>query len=175
MSQTSYSINIPAVSYPGQLADNMEARDVLSCLAVAAALAYGILVVRDAANVGGFDQLAAKAPSLTTDISVMGSPIGVVLADQARAQNPAVASAQYPINSAVPVLRKGRVWVSAETAMTDGANPFVRFAAGAGGSQLGAFRNDADTASAVQMSSGQALVRGTTSGAGYSVIELDLV
>lgn len=174
MAQTSYSINIPAVSYPGQIADNGQ-KDVLSALAVAAAINYGTLVVTDETNTAGFDQLAGKAPGASTDISVVGAQLGVALADQARAQNPAVATPQYPQYAAVPCLRKGRVWVLAETAMVDGANPFIRFAAGAGGTVLGSFRNSADTATAVQMAAGQAVVRGTTTGPGYCVIELDIV
>ena len=177
--QISYSINIPAVSYPGQLADGCQVKDVLSAAAFLAAMNYGTLAVTDEANTLGFDQLACKAPGLTTDISVMGAVLGVVLADQARAQNPAVPTAQYPQKSAVPCLRKGRIWVYAETAMTDGTNPFIRFGASVNGAVLGAFRNDADTVTAVdhavQMPLGQAVVRGTTTGPGYCVIELDIV
>jgi hypothetical protein len=175
MSQTAYLINIPAVSYPGQIADDSEVKDVLSAAAYAAAMVYGTLAITDETNTVGFDQLACRAPSASGDITVIGAQLGVVLADQARAQNPAVSTPQYPQFAMVPCMRKGRVWVNAETAMTDGAAPFVRFASGAGGTVLGSFRNSADTASAAQMPSTQAVVRGTTTGAGYAVIELDLV
>ena len=174
MSQTSYSINIPAVSYPGQLADDSQVKDVLSAAAFAAAINYGVLAVTDETNTLGFDQLACRVPSASTDITVVGAQLGVVLADQARAQIPAVALAQYPQFAQVSCLRQGRVWVNAETAMTDGANPFIRFATGTG-TVLGSFRNSADTATAAQLAAGQAVVRGTTSGAGFAVIELDLV
>jgi hypothetical protein len=174
MSQTSYSINIPAVSYPGQRADNGEVKDVLSAAAFLAAMVYGTLAVTDETNTAGFDELACRAPSASGDITVVGKQLGVVLADQARAQNPAVANPVYPQYAAVSCLRLGRVWVNAETAMADGANPFVRFAAGAGGSILGNYGNTADTASAVQMAAGQQVVRGTTSGAGFAVIELNI-
>lgn len=175
MAQTSYAINIPAVSYPGQIADDSNVKDVLSAAAFAAALAYGILAVTDETNTLGFDQLAARSPSASGDITVVGAQLGVVLADQARAQNPAFTIPTYPQFAAVPCMRAGRVWVLAETAMADGANPFIRFAAGAGGTVLGSFRNSADTATAVQMAAGQAVVRGTTTAAGYAVIELDIV
>lgn len=175
MPQTSYSINIPAVSYPGQPYDISWLKDVSTGMAFAAAMNYGTLAVTDETNTTGVDSIAIKAPALTTDISVMGAVAGVVIADQGRAQNPAVATAQYPQFAAVPVMRVGRIWVSAETAMVDGASPFWRFAAGGGGSILGSARNSADTASAVQMPSGQAVVRGTTTGAGFAVIELAIV
>lgn len=174
MSQTSYSINIPAVSYPGQVADDSMVKDVLSAVAVAAAMNFGILAVTDESNTSGFDQLACKAPALTTDISVVGAQLGLVIANQAIPQNPAVVNPQYPQFYAVPCMRKGRAWVLAETAMADGLNPFIRFTVN-GALYVGNFRNDADTGKAVQMASGQAVMRGTTTGAGYAVVELDIV
>jgi hypothetical protein len=176
MGQTSYSINIPAVAYPGQLAD-LGKKDILTALAVAASIVYGTLVVTDESNTAGFDQLAGKAPAVSTDITVMGAQMGIAIADQARAQDPSVANPVYPRYSAVSVLRQGRIWVLAETGLADGSNPFVRFTAN--GSFVpgvaGAFRSDADSAKAAQLSSGQAVVRGTTSAAGYAVIEINLV
>ena len=174
MSQTSYSINIPAVSYPGQMADNMEARDVLSAIAFLAAIVFGTLVVTDEANTTDFTNIAGKAPALTTDVSVVGTQLGVALAMQALPQNPAVANPSYPQGYAVSCLRKGRVWVNAETAMADGSNPFVRFTAN-GLLYPGNFRADADAGKAVQMAVGQAVMRGTTAAAGFAVLELDLV
>lgn len=171
--QTSYSIDIPAVSYPGQIADAMQDSDILSALAVAAALPYGVFVCHDLANMGGFDSLAVKVPASSNDVTVAGSLMGVVLADQARAQDPSVAVATYPINSCVPVARKRRVWVLSETAVVDGAPVFVRFATGGGGSQKGAVRADADTASAAQAPN--CCFRGTYAAPGYVVVELNLV
>jgi hypothetical protein len=172
--QTSYSIDLPAVSYPGQLADDSQVKDVLSALAVAAAIAYGVLAVSDDSNGAGFDQLACKVPAASASITTVGAQLGVVLADQARAQDPSVAYPQFPQYSGVPCLRKGRVWVNAETAMADGLNPFIRFASGTG-TLLGSFRDDADSTTAVQMAAGQAVMRGTTSAAGYAVVEMNLV
>lgn len=173
MSQTSYAINIPAVSFPGAPADN-GFKDILSAVAVAAALPYGILAVGDSTNTVGFDQLASRAPAASSDITA-GNLLGVVVADQARAQNPGVSSAQYPQFAAVPHMRKGRIWVYAETAMADGSLPYIRFAAGAGGTVPGSFRNSADTATAAQPPAGSMIVRGTTTAAGYCCIELDIV
>lgn len=174
MGQTSYSINIPAVAYPGQMADNMEARDVLSAIAFLAPIIFGTLVVTDEANTGGFDALAGKAPGAAGDITTMGAQLGVALAMQAIAQNPAVANPQYPQGYAVSCVRKGRVWVNAETAMVDGSNPFIRYTAN-GALYVGNFRNDADAGKAAVMPAGQAIMRGTTAAAGYAVVELDIV
>src|SRR4051812_39227341 len=107
--QTSYSINLPAVSYPGQPVD-IGNKDDLSALAVAAALVYGTLAVLDSSNTSDFGHIAAKAPASSGDVTTLGKPLGVVVADQGRAQNPDVANPQYPINSAVPLRRNGRIW-----------------------------------------------------------------
>lgn len=173
MSQTAYSINIPANAYPGQLVD-LGMKDILTALAVAAAITYGTLVVTDETNTTDFSQLAGKAPGLTTDVSVVGNAIGIAVANQALAQNPAVVNPVYPLNYAVPCLRQGRIWVNAETAMTDGLAPFVRFTVN-GALYVGNFRNDADSGKAVQGAITQAIVRGTTSAAGYAVIEANYV
>jgi len=71
----------------------------------------------------------------------------------------------------VPVMRQGRVWVDAEQGIAAQANPFVRFVAGAGGTVKGAWRNDADTASAVAPS-GISVFRGSA-GAGLVVLQLN--
>lgn len=170
MGQTSYSIDIPAVSYPGQIADAMRATDIKTAAAVASALPYGVCVVRDEANTGDFSKLAAKLPSTGTDVTAAGSVMGIVLADQARAQDPSVAVAQYPLNSAVSVMAVGRVWVSSETAVVDGQPVFVRVSANGPLTQLGALRADADGGHAVQLP--DAIWIGTTAAAGYAVAEL---
>ena len=105
---------------------------------------------------------------------MMGAQLGVVVADQARAQNPAVSTPQYPQYASVPLMRKGRIWVNAEQALTDGTNPYIRYTVN-GALYVGNFRADADTSKAAQLTSGQAIVRGTTTAAGYACIELDLV
>jgi hypothetical protein len=54
----------------------------------------------------------------------------------------------WPAGSMVSILRRGHIWVVTETAIAEQAQLFCRYAAGAGGSVLGAFRNDADTSTA---------------------------
>lgn len=176
--QLSYSIDISAVAYPGQLADLTGVRDILSALAVAAAIPYGVLGVHDITNGAGFDKLAVKVPALATDITALGSALGIVVADQARAQDPNVVLPTYPINSCVPLCRKGRVWVSSETANEDGDPVYARFLANGALTQLGALRNDADTTTGPVDHA--ALVpgarwRGKTTVAGYAVVAMDLV
>ncbi len=60
-------------------------------------------------------------------------------------------TADYIDGETVPVLEQGGIWVYSEEAIADRDPVFVRVAAGAGGSVLGAFRNDADSGSCVQV------------------------
>jgi hypothetical protein len=174
MSQTSYAIDTPAFSYPGQIADNSEVKDITSALAVLAPMIYGTLGVADAANTQGFDNQAVKTPAASADITTVGTPKGFVVCDQARAQDPTnPTNPQYPQNSAVPLMRQGRIALYAETALVDGSNPFIRFTAN-GALYTGNVRNDADAGKAVQMPAGYAKVIGNTTGAGFAVIELNI-
>lgn len=172
MAQTSYAINLSAVAYPGQPGD-IGRQDKTTALAVAASLPYGVLVVRDGTNTSGFN-VAGKVPALATDVTALGSILGVSIADQARPQDPSVAAAVYPINSAVPVMRYGRIWVVVEEAVNAGDQAFARFASGAGGTQLGAFRKSADTATASAVPSAYYVSSQATIG-GYAMLEVQFV
>lgn len=172
MAQTSYSINIPAVAYPGQLFD-LGAKDILSALAYAASITFGILVVTDETNTLGADNICGRAPASSGDVTGTGQVIGISVANQALPQNPAVANPVYPQYYAVPCLRQGRIWVNAESAMTDGTAPYVRY--GAGGSGINGNFAGAAGANLVQTPATQAVIRGTTTAAGYAVIEANFV
>jgi hypothetical protein len=87
---------------------------------------------------------AAKLPALAADIARPGA-LGVVILDPTRE-----GGVDWPALRATPVMRRGRIWVLAEGAIARWTHPFVRFASGAGGTVLGSFRGDADTASAAQ-------------------------
>ncbi len=85
---------------------------------------------------------AAKLPAAAADVSKPGA-MGITVYDQTRE-----GGSDWPANRPTPVMRRGRIWVTAESAVTRWTVPFVRYAAGAGGTELGSFRADADTASA---------------------------
>lgn len=175
MAQTSYSINLPSVAFPGQPADIAMVNDNVSALAVAAAIPYGVLVVRDLANgTPGSWEIAGKLPSADTDITTAGSALGVAVADQARAQDPSVAVPTYPQFAAVPCKRVGRIWVKVEVAVTAGQAAYVRFAPNAGLTQLGAFRNDDDFGHAAALPNA-VFVTSQASAGGYAVVELSLI
>lgn len=122
---------------------------------------FGVGVVTDprAADSG----LQCRLPRLTGEVS---SPtlLGIAARDASLPAN----AGGWASQSSVSVLRRGRIWCVSETAQSEGANPYCRFAAGTG-TQLGAFRNDADSTTAVQ-AKGLIVVKGCT-GAGIFLAE----
>lgn len=60
--------------------------------------------------------------------------------------------AYFPTET-ISTTRRGALWVQCEESVSVGDTPYVRVASGAGGSQRGAFRNDADSGSCQDVSS----------------------
>lgn len=139
--QLAYSQTM-AVAFAGMVADNGD-KNVLSRVNTVDPAVYGT-----AQTLGTDPDRDVEEPDSSADVTA--SIQGVVLSSQSIEQ-PLGGSAtpRYPVGSDVPLLTKGRVWVTAEEAVTPASAVFIRFAAGAGGTQLGAFRASADTASAV--------------------------
>lgn len=79
----------------------------------------------------------------------------------------------YLFNKSMSIMRRGRVFVQVEDAILAGGNVFVRFTAGAGGTQLGAFRSDADTATATLIK-GLKYRKGADAG-GLAVVDIDIL
>lgn len=92
---------------------------------------------------------AAKLPAAAGDVTKPGV-MGIVRLDGTR-EIPAGATLDWPALRPLPVVRRGRIWVLAESDVARWTHPFIRFAAGAGGSNIGGFRADADSASAAQL------------------------
>ena len=171
MSQLVYD-NFPEQAREGFIADNTQVRDIVSRLAEVV-VPFGKFVV---ASTGQSEDLA-KLPTVTGDITTPGLATGIAIADPSVETAKADTFGNYKVNTTIPVMRKGRIWVIAEDEVTDlDADVFVRFA-DAGGSppdaSLGSFRTDADTADAVQLV--KARWRGRTVGTFQLVIlEIDL-
>jgi hypothetical protein len=58
-------------------------------------------------------------------------------------------TAEYHDYDTVSVMKKGAIWVTTEDACSFGEPVYVRTLPGAGGTQIGAFRSDADSATAI--------------------------
>lgn len=143
--------NDPAIGMPGMIYDS-EDHDSISCVAQED-IPFGA-VVRVS---GQYCELPDSSAEVTT------GEVGVALHDPVKVGG-------YKTGDIVAVMRRGRVWVATEQAVAAQADPFVRFAAGAGGANKGAIRNDADTATAVAPA-GMSVYRGV-GGAGLAVLQL---
>ena len=77
----------------------------------------------------------------------------------------------YADGDPMPVIKKGRVWVPVEDAVTSESQAFVRFVAD-GAEQLGAFRSDVDGADAVALP-GSKFVSDSEAG-GLALLDLNL-
>lgn len=104
---------------------------------------FGVMVCRDDTHP---NKQAVRLPRASADVT-SGRGLGIVLADFARVAN----GQAFVANTMIPVLEQGKVFVTVEEAVLKGDDVFVRFASGSGGSQLGAFRKSADSASAVAL------------------------
>lgn len=126
---------------------------------------FGRLVVDDFA--GGEERI--KHPDAASL-----KPLGVVMSTHSMPSNEDADDPNYPAQEAVKVMNKGRIWVAIEEDIAVGDDVYFRHTAGAGGSKLGAFRNDADTATADQLTNAR-WVKGGTAAEGIALLELDVL
>ena len=159
--QTSYSIN-QAAAQGGGLYD-MGPNDIVSAVDPTEVVPYGVALCRGVAD------SECKLPSSSGDVAKI---IGVSVLSHTNEQALGTNISNYPMGKDIPLLRKGRMWVKVEESVTAGSPVFVRFASGAGGSQLGAFRTSADTASAAQVMG--AVFAGSAAAGGVAIVELNL-
>lgn len=149
--QTVYAINMP-VARAGLVADSGIVQDTISRLVEDAAGAGAGTFVVPGTDAEG----QAKVPTSSAMITD-GDGLGVVMYDAskepARGAAAIAAGNEYDNEDAIPVVQKGRIWVKCDPAAVVVANTpaFVRYAAGAGGTVLGSFRSDVDTASAAAL------------------------
>lgn len=145
MSQLAHTQD-PAEAFEGMEADNSAVKERLSGQA-AVIIPFGRLVVADDVQDSPHTVVLPTATGQVTD----GHALGVSVGDVSKQEGPTLGVNQYAVDDAVPVLRRGRIHVITEDAVTVVGTPaFVRFAAGTF-PNLGAFRTDADTATAVAL------------------------
>jgi len=149
--QTSVAVN-PNAGQPGQEYDDSFS-DIVSWIATVA-IPFGCLV---------YESAEGKATLPTATGNVTAGRVGVALIDPTKASG-----VGYEIGDAVRVMKRGRVWIRTEEALAFGDTLFARFAAGTG-TQLGAFRNDADTTTASTPPNMALLRAGATNGAAVSI------
>jgi hypothetical protein len=148
--------------FPGMKADSGD--DDCRTFAQAEASAeipFGVMVVQGAA------QGQAVLP-----VDANSKPVGVVVHSHEYAKDTELGTTGLKPKTAMAVMNRGRIWVTVENAVAVNGDVYVRHTAGAGGTQKGAFRADADTATAMRVRGARFL--SATAGAGIARVELDM-
>lgn len=162
MSQTSYSID-QAVAIEGMIADASLVQDVITGQNQVTAVEFGKFVAKGA---GDNDIIV---PAAATDITSALLRRGVVHAHQAM-ESSASGNPQYPVKSAVNVLKKGRIWVKPEDTVDPTLSVHVRYA---GVGTKGAFRG-ATVASETAVLANARWLSTTTVAGQLALLEIDL-
>lgn len=157
MPQTSYSLN-QGVAFAGMLADLSFKRVVTGVNKEGAAIPFGVGVV-GTATADEYDLPDAGGDKIT----------GIVVHSHDVDQRALTGVQGVPIDGTMNVLAEGVVWVVTDEAVAVGDPVYCRHTANGGATQLGAFRNDADTANATLVKGATFLT--ATSGAGIAKIE----
>ena len=159
MAQTSYSVNM-AVAYAGMKAD-MFNDDVESMFneEASAEMPFGVMLAQGTADSG------ALLPDSDTEILV-----GVLLHSHEYAKDSELGSTGVKPDAALNVLRKGRVWVTVEEAVSPGDRPYVRYA---GSGQEGAFRKSAVIGETIDARA-WGVFRTSADASGLALLELDM-
>ena len=159
MAQTSYLKN-PVLGIAGGIADSGSLGHIESKASEeAAAFPFGVAVV--AGTDPDVQVLLPTAAAKIEGVAVHEHIAPVVDANGALVQP----------DKMLGVMNVGRIFVLVEDAVTPASSVFVRIATGAGGSQKGAFRSDADTATALA-ASGMRFVSSAAAG-GIAILEID--
>lgn len=168
MSQLSYSVNQSAAKI-GQLADLGLAKDIVTGYNPASGevALFGHFMTK---GTGAND---VKRPAAAADITDLKLARGVVIASEAIVSDPSVVDPQYPVKSAPSILKKGRIWVVAEDAITAGTSGVhVRYA---GTGNKGAFRGAAVVGETGQLQDAQAKWLSSTTAPGQlALLEINL-
>lgn len=112
---------------------------VTAQIANAAAIDFGLLVVRDS-----MDEDKARVPIVAADITTANNLFGITVRTQTVENNyGANTNPGYALDSPMSIARKARIYVEVEDAVLQGGTVYVRHTA-SGTEKLGAFRSDAD-------------------------------
>jgi hypothetical protein len=127
-------------AYPGMLADasGKNVRSYAQAEATAE-IPFGVAVAQAPAD-----------DSCILPVDVNAKYVGVVLHDHVYDPLIQLGTVGVKPKNTLSVLVEGVVWVRVEEAVAVGDRAFIRYAAGAGGTQKGSFRKSADTTTAIE-------------------------
>ncbi|MEE9374568.1 MAG: hypothetical protein V3V00_16045 [Saprospiraceae bacterium] len=160
MTQLAYNENM-TVAFEGMIADAAIRKTDGTKIAVTTAIPFGRGVIK---TIG--EDLQTQLPNGTNN-----TVYGIAHSTQALQQS-SLGVVEYAINDSVNILRQGAIWVFAEEAIDpDTDSVYCRYVAGAGGTVIGRFRTDVDTASASAVANCVFLTK--TTGAGLVKVEIN--
>lgn len=161
--QTSYPSSISR-GFPGMLAESTVLRQSLSFVnaEAAAEIPFGVGVVR-----GTADNRAVLPAAAGDNLKFLG----VVQHAHVYAKPEQLGDTGVKPKQPITVLSRGRILVQVEEAVVAGDRGFMRIAAGAGGTQKGAWRKSADTATAIEILG--AVYRTSVAAGELAVLEVD--
>jgi hypothetical protein len=168
MSQTAYPLVQP-VAFAGLIADLNQGYYIRTGLnEEVTEIPFGVALSKVGSSVDDGYKLPALAGSVIAGVSIHSPAINNI------------GSAGWAPTAGIPrsrgapfnVLKRGTVWVTVEQAVLNYDIAFARFASGAGGTQLGAWRKDADTATAALVKGARFLTAQGTA-AGLAVLDFD--
>jgi len=153
----------PPIGVHGQLIENY-LHAAVSALACVEVIPVGVVVCYD--TTAGRPPKAVRNVAATGDVTTLTGVMGITQWDPSYPEPP------YRLGATLPVLRKGRIAIIAETALASHTTPFVRFALVGAGTMFGALRADADAGNAVAAPY-LTVVQGAAIG-GVAIVEIDL-
>lgn len=162
MSQTSYDMDQP-IGVAGLLADaSGSPKKTATYINPDDEIPFGRAVAKDSAT-----DSACKLPDgAGVDI------VGIAVRDSATEESDATAENAYATESAVAVLRRGRIYVVVEEAVTPDDAVFVRHTANGLLTSLGIFRTDNDGGNALEITSARYV---TSAGLGeLAIVDINL-
>lgn len=160
MAQTTFN-DEPGASFAGMLADSKPADIISRALGGAANVSFGRML--------GYGATPADEVAALADGAAIGAMAGVSVHRHTPDRASLTGTEGIVPDEMVDVLRKGRVWVAVDTAVTPGDPVHVVQT----GATKGAFRASADGGNTTDIST-KARWESTTTGAGIAILDLNL-
>jgi hypothetical protein len=153
---TQQELGVPGMPYDS-------AKDVVTRVSTdAGEIPFGVALVRGATD------NAAKMPAAAADKFV-----GIAVFSQEYEPSKDLGTTGLKTGAILNVGRKGRFWVTVEEAVAPGDKAHIRFAAGAGGTQKGAWRKSTVADETIDITA-VAEFQSTALAAGLAIVEINL-
>lgn len=165
MSQTTVLLTL-AAAFAGMMADTCDASRVTGVQTEASAeIPFGVMLAKGTGDVDCILPAASGAKL-----------VGVLQHSHSYDPGPhgELGTTGLKPGAVLNVLRRGRIYVLVETNVAAMDRAFVRYAAGAGGTQLGAFRNAAVSSETIDLG-GRAQFLTSALAGGVAVLEVDML